>query len=265
MQEFLTTAIDMITSFGGKLILAIIVLIIGKLIIGKIVKLVSKNKAFNKLDGAVQTFTKSFINIGLYVLLVISVIGILGVPMASVIAVLASAGLAIGLALQGSLSNLAGGVMLMVFRPFKLDDYVEAAGVQGVAKEITLFYTVILTVDNKRITIPNGSLMNANIINYSTEENRRVDLTFTCAKGEDAARIQSIMMEAIKSTNKVLETPEPFARLSGGTNEAMEFTARAWCKSADYWDVYFDMTQNITETFAKNNVKAPSVRISTAQ
>lgn len=251
----------MATAAGGKIVLALIVFIIGNLLIKTVLKMMEKSKLMDKTEGIVRTFATSFVKIGLYVILVISIIGIMGVPMASVVAVLASAGVAVGLALQGALSNLAGGIMLMIFKPFKLEDYVSAAGVEGSIKELTLFYTVFITVDNKKITVPNGSLMNANIVNFSSEELRRVDLTFSCAKGEVPSRIQEIILSAIRSTPKVLTSPEPFARLSGGTNEAMEFTARAWCSEADYWDVYFDMTQKVTEAFAANNVKAPSVRI----
>lgn len=151
----------------------------------------------DKIEGTVRTFILSFLKAGLYAILAISIIGIMGVPMASVVAVLASAGVAIGLALQGALSNLAGGIILMIFKPFHQGDYVSAAGVEGVVKEVTLFYTVILTLDNKRITVPNGSLMNANITDYSAEELRRVDLRFACAKSEAPAKIQDMPQDHV--------------------------------------------------------------------
>ena len=263
MEAFISSLMELATAVGGKIILALVVLIVGSALIKKVVKLVAKSKGLKKVEGTVQTFVVSFVRIGLYVILVISIIGILGVPMASVVAVLASAGVAVGLALQGALSNLAGGIMLMIFRPFRQGDYIEAAGVDGVVQEVTLFYTVLLSLDNKRITVPNGSLMNANVVNYSAEELRRVDLTFACAKSEAPAQIQALMMEAMKANEKVLSAPEPFARLSGGTNEAMEFTVRAWCKGEDYWDVYFDLTQTITEAMGAKGVQAPAVRVVT--
>lgn len=263
MEAFLSSLTAMATAAGGKIILALLVLIIGKILIKSILKMLGKSKLLEKAEGTVRTFTLSFVKIGLYVILVISIIGIMGVPMASVVTVLASAGVAVGLALQGALSNLAGGIMLMIFKPFKLGDYVSAAGVEGVVKEVTLFYTVILTLDNKRITVPNGSLMNTNVTDFSSEELRRVDLTFACAKSEAPAKIQDIMITTMKANPQVLSDPEPFARISGGSNEAMEFTVRAWCKSEDYWDVYFDLTQKITEAMAENSVQAPAVRITT--
>ena len=261
MQAIITNLAAMATAAGGKIILALLVLIIGNILIKSVLQFLGKSKMMDKIEGTVRTFILSFLKAGLYAILAISIIGIMGVPMASVVAVLASAGVAIGLALQGALSNLAGGIMLMIFKPFHQGDYVSAAGVEGVVKEVTLFYTVILTLDNKRITVPNGSLMNANITDYSAEELRRVDLRFACAKSEAPAKIQDMMIAAMKANPKVLADPEPFARISGGTNETMEFTVRAWCKSDDYWDVYFDLTQKITESMAENGVKAPAVRI----
>jgi small conductance mechanosensitive channel len=250
----------------GKIVFAIIIWLVGKFLIQRVLKLLEKSRGFEHLEGTVRSFAYSFVKIGLYVLLAISVVYVLGVNMASVITVLASAGVAIGLALQGALSNLAGGIMLMVFKPFQLGDFVEAAGVSGVVKEVTLFYTVILTVDNKRVTVPNGSLMNANVTDYSSEELRRVDLTFSCAKGESPAKVQEIMQQVMGNSEKVLSAPAaPFARLSGGTNEAMEFTVRAWCKSEDYWDVYFDLTQKITEALGAAGVQGPAVRVVSAQ
>lgn len=262
MQAFIDATANLCTQVGGKIIFSLLVLIVGKIVIKNIMKFLERGKLFDKTDGEVKTFVLSFVKIGLYVLLIVSIIGILGVPMASIVTVLASAGVAVGLALQGALSNLAGGIMLMFFRPFKLGDYIIASGVEGSVKELTLFYTVIVTVDNKRITVPNGSLMNANIINCSSEALRRVDLTFACGKGEDPKKVQDIMVETMKKNSLVLSSPDaPFARLSGGTNESMEFTTRAWVNGADYWTVYFDLTQSITEALGANGISAPAVRI----
>lgn len=262
MDEFIDTILRLVTDAGSRLLLAIVVYIVGSIVIKSVVKAMGKNTKLNeKVDGAVRSFASSFVKIGLYVLLVISIIGILGVPMASVITVLASAGVAVGMALQGALTNLAGGIMIMAFKPFKQGDYIEAAGTAGIVNEVTLFYTTLLSWDNQRIIVPNGNLMNSNVTNYSAEELRRVDLSFSCAKSENPARVQEIMMSAVRSTEKTLNEPAPFARLSGGTNESMDFAVRAWCKSEDYWDVYFDMTQRVTEAMAENGIKAPAVRV----
>ena len=252
---------NLCTTVVGKVLLAIVVWFVGKFIVGKIMQLVGKIKVLDKIEPNTRTFVLSALKWLLYVILVVSIVAILGVPMASVITVLGTAGAAIALSLQGSLSNLAGGIMLVIFRPFKVGDFVEASGVTGTVKELTLFYTVLNTVDNCRINVPNGALMNANIVDYSAEATRRVDLSFASAKSEDPKKIQSLMLDVMEQNEKVLKDPAPFARLSGGTNEAMQFTARAWCKTEDYWDVYFDLTQAITEKLGENGVQAPAVRV----
>ena len=257
----MSTFADFCTSIVGKVILALVVWFVGKFAIKKILGLMDKIKGLDKIEPNTRTFINSAVKWLLYVILIVSIVSILGVPMASVITVLGTAGAAVALSLQGSLANLAGGIMMVIFKPFKVGDFVEAAGVSGVVKEITLFYTVLNTPDNCRIHVPNGSLMNANIIDYSAEDTRRVDLTFACAKSESPAAIQKLILEAMRENEKVLADPAPFARLSGGTNEAMQFTARAWCKSADYWDVYFDLTQAVTEKLGENGVQAPAVRV----
>ena len=252
---------NLCTTVVGKVLLAIVVWFVGKFIVNKVLGLVGKIKVLDKIEPNTRTFVLSALKWLLYVILVVSIVAILGVPMASVITVLGTAGAAIALSLQGSLSNLAGGIMLVIFRPFKVGDFVEASGVTGTVKEITLFYTVLNTVDNCRINVPNGALMNANVIDYSAEATRRVDLSFASAKSEDPKKIQDLMLEVMGQNEKVLKDPAPFARLSGGTNEAMQFTARAWCKTEDYWDVYFDLTQAITEKLGENGVQAPAVRV----
>ena len=251
------------TTVVGKILLAVIVYLVGRFIIGKLVGLVEKAKGLAKLDANVRSFTLSAVKWALYVILIVSIIAILGVPMASVVAVLGAAGAAIALGLQGSLANLAGGIMLVIFKPFKIGDFVETAGVSGVVKEINLFYTVLNTLDNCRVNVPNGALMNATVTDYTAEDTRRVDLSFACAKSEEPAKIQALMQEVMAANAKVKAEPAPFARLSGGTNEAMQFTVRAWCDTADYWDVYFDLTQAITEKLGQAGVQAPAVRVIT--
>lgn len=243
------------------ILLALIVFAVGKIVISRLLALLGKGKVIEKLEGSARTFTLSFTKIALYLILAVSIIGILGVPMASVITIMASAGVAVGLALQGALSNLAGGIMLVIFKPFQIGDFVEAAGVSGVINEVSLFYTVFITLDNRRVTVPNGNLMNANVVDYSSETLRRVDLTFSCAKSKSPAKVQDLMMQVMNANRNVLQSPAPFARLSGGTNEAMGFTVRAWCNNADYWDVYFDLTQTITEKLGESGVNAPAIRI----
>ena len=262
-MEFLTPLIDLCVRAGGKLVMALLIFIIGRIVIKKLLKTIQTSKGMKNLDPTVQSFAANFAKIALYVILAISVISVLGVPMSSVIALLTSASVAVGLAMQGSLSNLAGGIMLLIFRPFNVGDYISAAGEEGTAKEITLFYTILITVDNKTVTIPNGTLMNANVVNFSTQATRRVDLTFSCAKGENIRQVQDIMIDVMKKNPLVLQDPAPFAQLSGGTNEAMEFTVRAWTETANYWDTYFQLLQQTAEALGAAGIQAPAVRVIT--
>ena len=252
---------DMLANAGGNIVLAIVIGVAGFYLIKYLMNVLRKLKSFEKLDQTMTRFVLNFIKWGLYVMLIIGVIGILGVPMAQVIAVLASAGVAVGLALQGALSNLAGGILLMILRPFNVGDYVDAAGVSGVVHSINLFYTVIMSIDNKRITVPNGSLMNSNVVDYTAEPLRRVDLVFSCAKSEKPADIQRCILDAVATSQFALQDPAPFAHISGGTNEAMEFTVRVWCKTENYWDLYFELNQSIVEAFAAKGVQAPALRV----
>jgi len=264
MTEFALWIKTLLMNAGTKILLALLVYFIGKWVISSLLDLVKKLPSLEKQDPTVKAFTLNAVKTILYVVLFVSIISILGVPMASVVTVLASAGVAVGMALQGALSNLAGGIMLMIFRPFSVGDFVSAGGASGVVQEITMFYTILNTLDNVKITIPNGTLMNANVENYSAQPERRVDLVFSCAKGEDIDTVKNAIDSAMASTEKVLSSPEaPFVRLSGGTNESMEFTVRAWCKGSDYWDVYFDLTENITKALGNAGINAPAVRVIT--
>ena len=252
---------EMLASAGGSIVLAIVVSVVGFLLIKCVMRALRKLKSLEKLDQTMTRFVLNFINWLLYIMLIIGVIDILGVPMAQVIAVLASAGVAVGLALQGALSNLAGGILLMILRPFNVGDYVDASGASGVVHAINLFYTVIITIDNKRITVPNGSLMNSNVVDYTAEPLSRVDLVFSCAKSEKPSEIQKCILDAVNTSQYALKDPAPFAHISGGTNEAMEFTVRAWCKTENYWDLYFELNQSIVEAFAAKGVQTPALRV----
>ena len=261
MENVLSTLQTLCVTAGSKIVLALLIFIIGRIVIDRLLRILQNVKAFGKADPTVRSFLLNFCKVGLYVVLVISIINVLGVPMASVVTVLASAGVAVGMALQGSLSNLAGGIMLLIFRPFGVGDYISAAGEEGNVKEITLFYTILITLDNKRITIPNGALMNANVTNFSSEPTRRVDLIFSSGKGEDIQKIRGLMLDVIGKNTQIHTDPAPFVEFSGGTNESMEFTVRAWTTNAEYWDVYFALTRDITEALGAAGVKAPAARV----
>lgn len=263
MDVFLDRLIELCTTAGVRIVIALLIYIIGKFIIGKLLKLFDKIKGVGSLDETARNYLRNVFKAVLYIILAVAIIGELGVPMASVIAVIASAGLAIGMALQGSLANLAGGLMLLIFRPFNVGDYIIAGGEEGVVKSISTFYTVLNTVDNKEISIPNGSLMNSNISNCSSEELRRVDLKFNIAGANPVKKVQATIMGVIVDTDKAMADPapavEPFAPVSGG----LEYTVRVWCKSSDYWDVYFELMREIPAALGEAGISGPasSVRV----
>ena len=261
MKEFFDKCIDLGTQMGGKIVAAILVFIIGCVIVRAVKKAVTKRTEKSKLDKTVQNFLNNAVAVLLYAILIITVIGILGIPMSSVIAVLASCGLAVGLSLQGALTNLAGGIMLLIFKPFRVGDYIEATGAEGFVRDISLFYTSVTTIDNKRITVPNGSLMNANVTNFSSEDLRRVDLDFKITNDCDQNLARGVLLKAAEGTKGVLSDPAPFARLSAVDDDTFIFTVRAWCASASYWDVYFDLLENCSRALGENGIDDPEERI----
>lgn len=256
-QSFLSTITQFATSFGIKLLCAILIFFVGAKCITWATKQIRNSPKFDKLDVSLRSFLASFLKILLYVLLVITVAMLLGVPATSFITILASCGVAVGLALQGSLSNFAGGLMILFFKPFKVGDFIEAAGETGTVAEISVVYTELLTLDNKRITVPNGTLTNSVIKNYSREELRRVDLNFNVAYTSDDETVKGIIRGIIDAHPQALQDPEPFVRVSAQSDNALIYTARIWCKNADYWTVYFDVLESVKAAFDKNGITIP--------
>ncbi len=256
-QNIFSLLLEFATSFGVKLLGAIIIFVVGLKCASWLSKLIRSSSKLDKLDTSLRSFLASFIKIVIYIVLVITVAMILGVPATSFITILASCGVAVGLALQGSLSNFAGGLMILFFKPFKVGDFIEASGETGTVVEISVVYTELLTVDNKRVTVPNGTLTNSIIKNYSSEELRRVDLSFSVSYDSDDKTIKSIINDAISAHPKALKDPEPFVRLSEHADNALIYTVRIWCKNDDYWTVYFDVFESIKASFDKNGITIP--------
>lgn len=265
-SEYLTNLINLLQEFavtyGGKLIGALILLIVGFKLTKIITKKISKTKALNKIDQSTRGFIASVINVLLKVLVAITALAVLGVPMTSMIAVIGSCGLAIGLALQGSLANIAGGFIILVFKPFSVGDYVVAGGIEGTVEDIGIFHTKLLTVDNKRIVVPNSTISNATLTNVSALKERRVDLTFTASYDCDIDKVEKTLLSVISSHEKVLADPEPFARLSAHKDSALEYTVRAWCKAEDYWTVHFDLIKQVKLAFDKEGISIPYPQLS---
>lgn len=261
MEKVIENLIEVSTKLGIKIGACLLTYVIGRYVIKQVIKLLSKSRLLRDAEGTVRTFALSFVRIALYVILFIMIVGIMGVPMASVITVLASAGVAIGMAMQGALGNIAGGIVLMVFKPFKLGDYISNGEVEGTVRELNLFYTVVVTVDNKRITVPNGTMMNASITDYSSEKFRRVDLKITCGRDVDVQLLCNYLYEETQRTKHILSDPKPAVVVNGITDQSLECAVRVWCRTEDYWDVYNDLLLNLSVMMKKHHIKAPAVRV----
>ncbi len=261
MDEFMNKVIDIGATSGGKIVLAIIVLIVGLLLIKMITKGVNRHVEKSKMEPTVKLIVTKLVKILLYVVLVVGLIEILGVPMTSVAALIASGGLAVGLGFQGALANLAGGFLILIFKPFKVGDYIASAGAEGVVQDISVFYTTIMTVDNKKVLVPNGDLMNATVTNFTGAPQRRIDQDFKITNDIDAEKVKSVLLAAANKTPGVLPDPAPFARLTGVDDDTYIFTVRAWCETAQYWDVYFDLIENCSKALSENHIDDPEERI----
>lgn len=257
LEKFFNWIFDLVTSLGLKLLIGVLILLVGTFAIKSIKKFIKSSNRLDKLDPSVRSFLASFATISLYIVLFITLAMILGIPVTSFLTVLASCGVAIGLALQGALSNFAGGLMILLFKPFKVGDYIEASGEAGTVAEITVVYTVLLTPDNKQITIPNGSITNAVIENYSAKDTRRVDWVFTADYSCDSDKVKDVIKKVVTSHKKVLKAPEAFVMVSNCADSCVEYTTRVWVNSADYWDVYFDVIDGVKKAFAENDIEIP--------
>jgi len=256
-EEIMNQITQMTLLYGPKLIGAIAVWIIG----GWIIKVIGKGveKALNKggTDPSLMPFLTGIVNGLLKVMLVITVLGMLGIEMTSFIAILASVGLAVGMALSGTLQNFAGGAMILIFKPFKVGDVIEAQGYIGSVDQIQIFNTILKTPDNKTIIIPNGGLSTSSMINYSTEAKRRVDWTIGIAYGDDADKAREVIKRLCDEDPRILKDPEVFIAVSALADSSVNFAVRAWVNSADYWGVYFDLNEKVYKTFEGEGLNIP--------
>ncbi len=248
---------DTLVPLVSAIALAVAVLIVGKIIIKKLIKLTAKTMEKRDTDKTLRPFLLNMLNFGLQAILYISVIGILGVETTSFAAILAAAGLAVGMALSGTLQNFAGGVMILLFKPYKVGDLIEAQGYTGVVDEIQMFITVLKTPDNKTIIIPNGPISNGSLVNYSTEELRRVDFTIGIGYGDDVDKAREVINGMINADQRILKDPEPFIGVSELADSSVNFAVRTWVKAEDYWGVFFDMNENVYKTFDKEGLNIP--------
>ena len=259
-QDAMSKLANMLVSFGFKLVIAIVVFYIGRFIIRKINQLLTNVFDKRHVDLSLKTFMLSFTKILLYFILVVTIIGILGIETSSFLALFASAGVAIGMALSGTLQNFAGGVLILILKPYKVGDYIEAQGFAGTVKEVLMFNTVITTPDNKTIMIPNGVLSTGSINNYSVQPMRRVDWSLSIQYGDAFETASAAIKEILNSDGRVVKddpSQAVFVGLKELGDSALILTIRAWCHSADYWGLYFDITQRMYAELPQKGVHFP--------
>lgn len=249
--------VDMALPIVMNMLYAIVVLVVGLLVIKWISNRVTAVVDKKKVDPTLKPYIKSAVSIGLKALLIVALITILGIPTTSFVALFGAAGLTIGLAFQGTLTNFAGGILLLATKPFKVGDYIEAAGYSGSVEATQILYTDLVTFDNKVVRIPNGSLSNESIVNYSEKETRRVDMKFSASYTEDSAKVIRILSEIVAAHPLVLAEPAPFVRMVEHANSAVIYAVRTWVKNADYWTVNFDVVEQVKKRFDEENIEIP--------
>ncbi len=257
MEDLTAKLMEWGAQYGMKIVGAIAILIIGRVVVSIMMKIVRRLMQRANTDDTLTKFVVSLTKIALMTFLFIAALGTLGVQTASFVAVIGAAGLAIGFALQGSLANFASGVMLIIFRPFRAGDFVEAGGSMGVVDEISIFNTILKTPDNKKVIIPNSSITGGNITNFSAEAIRRVDLVFGIGYDDDIKKAKEILDELIAADSRILKDPAPTVAVSELADSSVNFVVRPWVKTEDYWGVYFDLTEKVKLTFDERGISIP--------
>ena len=247
-----------VMSFSVKLVKVLLIWFVGRWVLKRVVNLLKRIMEKHIDNVSVRSFIISIIDVVVMILLILMIIGVLGIDTSSFIAIFASAGVAIGMALSGTLQNFAGGVMILLFRPFKVGDFIEAQGVSGSVKEIQIFNTVITTPDNKVLLLPNGPVSTGIINNYSREPLRRVDFTFSISYGDDFEKAKKVLLALVADDKRVLNEPAaPFVELGALAASSIDITVRLWCKQEDYWGIKFDLNKRVYETFPKEGLNFP--------
>lgn len=265
VQDLIDKGIDLGVEAGKSIIVAVIIYFVGRAIISLVNRMLGSMMERRKVDPTIQSFMMSLVNILLLILLVISVVSALGVNTTSFAALLASAGVAVGMALSGNLQNLAGGIVILLFRPFKVGDYIEAQGVGGTVSEIQIFHTILTTPDNKKLFLPNGALSSGNITNFSREALRRVELTVSIEYGEDVDKVRGVLQELLAADDRIQKDPAPFVALGALAGSSVNLTVRVWVNSPDYWDVFFQTNEAIYKEFNNRGINFPFPQLTVHQ
>ena len=265
IDQLIHQAISMGLEAGKSLLLAVVIFVVGRYAIKFINRLVARMLERRNVEPTVQSFLKSFVNITLIILLVIMVVGTLGVNTTSLAALLASAGLAVGMALSGNLQNLAGGIILLFLKPFKVGDFIEAQGTSGIVKAIQIFHTILTTTDNKELYIPNGALSSGNITNYTKNDLRRVDFTISVEYGTEVEKVKQVTLNLLHEDERILKDPAPFIAVKELADSSVDFVLRVWTTAPEYWNVFFDTNERIYTEFNKQGIGFPFPQIQVHQ
>lgn len=257
LATVLDTVISWCLNTGIKILIALIILFVSFRIITRIARRIEKRGESGKLDKTLMRTLAYIVNVGAKVVIIICLVGYLGIDTSGLTALVASLGVCAGLAVNGALSNLAGGVLIIVTRPFKIDDYIDAQGVSGTVEDIHITCTKLRTPDNKIIYIPNGSLANGNIVNYSEKDTRRVDFSFSIAYANDFEKAKALILDICNSHELVLDDPAPFVRVSEHGASSINITTRVWTNNSDYWTVHFDILEAVKKSFDENGIEIP--------
>ncbi|MDE5678529.1 MAG: mechanosensitive ion channel [Phocaeicola sp.] len=266
LTNALEKLIDSGIQLGTKVLGALLIFVIGKFLVNWLNKLFARILEKRKVEPSIQSFLKSMVNILLLIMLILAVIGKLGIELTGFAALLASAGVAIGMALSGNLQNFAGGLIILLFRPYKVGDFIEAStGASGTVKEIQIFHTILVTADNKMVYVPNGAMSSGVITNYNKLDTRRIEWNFGIEYGEDYNKVTQILQEIIAHDKRILTTPTPFIELGELAASSVNIKVRVWVKSTDYWDVFFSMNQTVYTTFNKECINFPFPQLTVHQ
>ena len=257
MDKLLDKLNDLWVDAGLKLIYVIVILVVGGKLIKLVTKLITKGRAFKRLDKSVSSFLLSFIKITLNIVLLVTIAGVIGIPSTSIITLIGSAGVAIGLAMQGGLSNIAGGLVILIFKPFKVGDFIDTHTDSGTVKSISLFYTTLTTIDNRIVSIPNGNLANSSSVNYSNEKERRLDINLDISYNNKIDDVKKSVNSVLSKEKRINREKEVFVRLTNYKESSIEYTIRVWVLKEDYWNVKFDLLENLKEKFEQDGIQIP--------
>ena len=256
-KDMMNSLIEIGSSIGISLLMALAILIVGRQLVKLILRLITVALEKSKVEDTVRIFVTNLLNTLLMILVFIAAINQIGIETTSIIAVLGAAGLAIGLALQGSLSNFAAGILIVIYRPYKVGDYIEAGNHAGTVKDIQIFSTVLKTPDNKIVVVPNGSIMNGSIVNYSGQDKRRIDLIISCSYEDDIDKVRSVLEDILKKEKRVLKDPKPQIAVAELADSSVNFIFRPWVKRTDYLPVYYSLLEEVKKRFDKEGISIP--------